>query len=128
MHNTGKQNISDKAVIARKKDTFALAVLQSLPVGVIVFDKELKVINANLYASALVDVQSGADITLAKGTNEKIWGSWQNTLLGVLQYGKTCLFDNVNYRFAERQSLLQITCTPLADCSTDTIQGGIILL
>ena len=128
MYDTGKQNMSNKEVITRKKNTFASAVLQSLPVGVIVFDKELKVINANSYASALVNVQSGADITLAKGTNEKIWGSWQNTLLEVLQHGKTCRFDNVNYRFADRQSLLQITCTPLLDSSTDTIQGGVILL
>jgi two-component system NtrC family sensor kinase len=128
MHDTGKQGMSNKAVITNKKDTFTLLAFQSLPVGVIVFDKELKVIDVNSYASALVDVQTTADTIFTKGTNERIWGSWQNIFVEVLQHGKTCRFDNVIYRFANKQSLLQITCTPLSDPSTDIIQGGIILL
>ena len=128
MSNTGRQDTSIKELGKGAEEGFAPAVLQSLPVGVIVFDKELKILNANSCASDLIDVRTTADVTLAIGTNEKIWGNWRKILREVIKDGKICRFDNVSYCLADKMSLLQITCAPLRKSSADSIQGGLIML
>jgi len=128
MSKTGKQITLSKEVGDVKTEDFSGAFLQSLPVGVIIFDKEFKVLSANSCTSELVDVQTTADTTLAIGTNEKIWGNWRKILLEVIKDGKICRFDNVSYRLADKSSLLQITFAPLKNSSGDSVQGGLIML
>ncbi len=118
----------NKEVSSVKNGDFSDAFLQSLPVGVIVFDKAFKVVSANSCASDLVEVQTTADAMLAIGTNEKIWGDWHKILLEVIKDGKVCRFDNVSYHLADKSSLLQITFAPLKKSSDDSIQGGLIML
>ncbi len=125
MSNVKKQSPPNRNV---KDDGFAGAILQSLPVGVIVFDRELKVIIANSHASGLVDVQENADVTFAVGTNEKIWGNWQKIFLDVVKDGKNYRFDNVGYRTTNSQTVLQMTCVPLKNSGDDSTQGGLIML
>ena len=105
-----------------------MAVLQSLPVGVIIFDKELKIVSANTVAGKLIDVQATVDVTLAKGTSEKIRGNWHKILLGTIESGKASYFNNVSYRAMDKSAVLQITCTPFIDNTTAAIQGGLLLL
>jgi len=124
MPNTNKQHVADKEVNA----ALAPFVLQSLPIGAVVFDKELKTISANPAAVELVDVQASADAVLAAGTNEKIWGDWHKMLSEVVEIGKIRRFDNVAYHKTDKQSVLQITCTPLTDGLNGVIQGGLLLL
>jgi signal transduction histidine kinase len=106
----------------------AYQILQSMPAGVIVFDKELRILNFNPGASALVNIQAQTDAMLAIGTNEKIWGNWRRILFDVIQTGRVCKFDNVAYSAAAGQSVLQITCAPMRNFSTGAIEGGILLL
>jgi signal transduction histidine kinase len=101
-------------------------VLQSLPIGVIVFDKALKIQSANQYANGCINVQTTADATIAAGTNENIWGSWHAILTSVLNTGKSRKFDNVSYQCDGKSALLQIICSAMRDDST--VVGGIILL
>jgi signal transduction histidine kinase len=103
-------------------------ILQSLPVGIIVFDRELKVVSVNPSASGLMDVLQSADVTLAAGTNEKIWGNWRKTLLDVIENGKSYHFDNISYHTAGSQVVLQITFVPLRGSSDNSIEGGLIML
>ncbi len=124
MPNVSKQHISDKEV----KVAFAPLVLQSLPIGVIVFDRELKIVSANPTASGLVDIKTSVDVTLVAGTSEKIWGDWRKILLEVIETGKICRLDNVSYRMADKVSVLQITFAPLTDSLNGIIQGGLLLL
>jgi signal transduction histidine kinase len=126
MSNRSQQHVVVKGLSL--EEAFAPAVLQSLPVGVIVFDKELKVVIANSCASELIDVQTSADVTLAVGTNEKIWGDWCKILQEVVKGGKICRFDNVSYRLADKSALLQITCAPLMSSSANSMQGGLVML
>ncbi|MFA6186273.1 MAG: ATP-binding protein [Phycisphaerae bacterium] len=109
-------------------NVFAAMVLQSLPMGVISFDKELKILNANSAASALIDVREQADVTLSAGTNEKIWGNWHQTLLDVVLTGKICKFDNVGYSTTGNNSSLQVTLVPIYGDNGIEIIGGIMLL
>jgi signal transduction histidine kinase len=124
MPNTNKQHVADKEV----NTALAPFILQSLPIGVVVFDKELKTISANPIAVELIDVQANTDTSLAAGTNEKIWGDWHKTLSEVVKIGKIRRFDNVAYRKMDEQSVLQITCAPLMDSLNGVIQGGLLLL
>jgi signal transduction histidine kinase len=128
MFISGKQRSKTKEPGTEEITSLAYQVLQSMPAGVIAFDRELRISNFNPGASALVDIQAKADVMLAIGTNEKIWGNWRQILLDVVQTGKVCRFDNVNYRTAAGQSVLQITCAPMRNFSTGTIEGGILLL
>ncbi len=124
MPNTNKHPVADKETNA----VLAPFILQSLPIGVVVFDKLLKTVNANPIAVELLDLQLNIDTSLAAGTNEKIWGDWQKTLGQVVQIGKIHRFDNVAYRKNDKQSVLQITCAPLTDGLNGVIQGGLLLL
>jgi signal transduction histidine kinase len=101
-------------------------ILQSLPIGVIVFDKALKVQNANQYANDCISTLVAADETMAAGTNENIWGSWHAILTGVLNTGKTRRFENVSYQCDSKSAILQIICSAIKD--DDVVVGGIILL
>jgi signal transduction histidine kinase len=101
-------------------------VLQALPIGIIVFDRALKIQTANPYAHDCVRVQLTADATFAAGTNENIWGSWQAIFNTVLSTGKTRRFENVSYQYDGKSVLLQIICSAIKD--DDAVVGGVILL
>jgi signal transduction histidine kinase len=128
MSNTGKQDVSIKEVKKWTGEYFAPNILQALPIGVVVFNKELKILSANSSADKLISIRADADITLAIGTNKKIWGDWHKTLTEVVETGKTFRFDHVEYHLVHKPSLLQITCVPLTDDLNGVIQGGFLLL
>jgi signal transduction histidine kinase len=113
--------------IPKVKDGIAGSILHSLPIGVVVFDRKLNVVNANSCAAAFMDIKRSAEGTLAAGTDEKIWGNWRPILLDVVENGRKFRFDNVHYRTSESQASLQLTFVPLKG-SDDLIQGGIIML
>jgi signal transduction histidine kinase len=113
-----KQGILAKDV----KDADASLVLQSLPIGVIVFDRELNIQSANPYALECLKIQTTADATFAIGTNQNIWGNWNTILLDVLNTGKMRRFDNVSYSFDGKQAILQILCSAM-----NSNKSGIIL-
>ena len=115
-----------KQCVAINNDS-ALSVLQALPVGVIVYNKDLNIISTNNYAHNSIEIQTAADTTLATGTNEQIWGEWRATLLEVINTGKSFRFDNVNYHVGNKSALLQIICAPF-NKSGETAAGGIILI
>lgn len=123
-----KQDIPFEGFSIQQEDAFSRLISQSLPVGLVVFDKELKIINANSYASTLIDVRRRADVTLEIGTDEKIWDNWQKILREVVQDGKNCRFEQVNYCSAEKKAVLQITFAPLIDFEKNTIHGGLMVL
>ncbi|PKL51065.1 MAG: hypothetical protein CVV39_00530 [Planctomycetes bacterium HGW-Planctomycetes-1] len=124
MPNTNNQHVTDKEITA----ALAPFILQSLPIGVVIFDKQLKTVSANPIAAELINLQANIDASLTAGTNEKIWSDWHKILTEVVEIGKISRFDNVAYRKREKPSVLQITCAPLTDGLNGVIQGGLLLL
>jgi len=122
MFEDAVQDIFEKDV----KSGVEALVLDALPIGVIIFDRALKVQTANPYARSCISVQLTADSTFASGTNENIWGSWQAIFNTVLKTGKSRRFENVGYQYDGKSILLQIICSPIKDNSVVT--GGVILL
>jgi len=106
----------------------ALAVLESLAMGIVIFDKKFKITFANTYSRQLIELENTISKSLSKGTDAKIWGDWQDTLNDVIQTGKTCRFDSVVYNSKKEQKLLYITIAPLQNSSPAQITGGAIVL
>jgi len=104
------------------------SIVQSLPIGVIAFDPDLKIIEANPQATKLIELCDYIDRSLAKGTDDKIWLGWTEQLKSAIATGKTCRFNDVGYTSNGKTKLLQIVCTPLKETKTTKNLGGIIII
>lgn len=105
-------------------------IIQSLPIGVIAFDSDLKIIEANTRAAKLIDLRGYIDKSFAKGTDSPavLGFDWTAQLNSVVSTGKTCEFDSVNYKRDDKTKLLQIVCSPLKKAKTTGILGGTVLI
>jgi len=103
------------------------SIIQSLPIGVVAFDTDLKIIEANSQAAKLIELSDYIDKSLAKGTDDKVWPGWTEQLKSVVSEGKTCEFDNVNYTLNGKTKLLRILCTPLKAKTAKNLGGTAII-
>jgi len=106
------------------------SIVQSLPIGVIVFDSDLKIIEANSQAAKLIKLGDFIDESLAKGADNpgEAGPGWTEQLKSVVSAGKTFEFDNINYTLNGKTKLLQIVCTPLKKADTARILGGTVII
>jgi len=106
------------------------SIVQSLPIGVIVFDSDLKIIEANSQAAKLIKLGDFIDESLAKGADypNEAGPGWTEQLKSVVSAGKTFEFDNINYTLNGKTKLLQIVCTPLKKTDTARILGGTVII
>ncbi|MBN1805418.1 MAG: PAS domain-containing protein [Sedimentisphaerales bacterium] len=114
---TGREELTD----------YSRTILQSLPIGVITFNKDLKIIEANPQASRLIEVRDYIDKSLAKGTDDKIWQGWTEQLKTAMSKKQISRFDNIVYTSKGKITTLRITCTPLKE-ATKTKQTDTLLL
>lgn len=104
------------------------AILQSLPIGVIAFDKDLKISKTNPEAEKLIELGDDIDKSLAKGTDEKIWQGWTQHLTSAISTGRTALFDEVDYTSNERMRRLRIICSALKEDPKAKSLGGVMII
>jgi len=104
------------------------AIVQSLPIGVVAFDPDLRVIEANSQAVTLIDLGDRIDQSLARGTDEEIWRSWTQQLRSAISTGETRLFDDVAYTSNGKTRLLRIICSPLNEVTTAKNLGGTAII
>ena len=104
------------------------SIIQSLPIGVIAFNTDLKIIEANPLAKKLIEVGDYIDKSLAKGTDDKIWLDWTEQLQSAISKGKTCRYDDVAYTSNGQTKLLRIICTPLKETTTSKKTGAIAII
>jgi two-component system NtrC family sensor kinase len=127
----GKDDGSPVEDAAHEQSGFGLlgrSILQSLPMGFVAFDPELKVIEANAQAAKLIELSVSIDESLAKGTDEKIWLGWTQQLNSAISKGQTCLFDDVAYTSNGKTRLLRIICSPLNEVTTGKNLGGVMVI
>lgn len=86
------------------------SILQALPIAVVVFDADLRIIEANAGAASLIELGSQIDQSLAKGTDNKIWLGWTQQLREAISERKTVAFDEVSYTSGNGTKLLRIVC------------------
>jgi signal transduction histidine kinase len=106
------------------------SIVQSLPIGVIVFDSDLKIIEANSQAAKLIKLGDFIDESLTKVADNpgEAGPGWTEQLKSVVSAGKTFEFDNINYTLNGKTKLLQIVCTPLKKADTARILGGTVII
>ncbi len=106
------------------------SIIQSLPIGVIVFDSDLKITEANSQAAKLIKVGSYINESLAKGAEnpDEAEPGWTEQLKSVVSEGNTFEFDDINYSLNGKTKLLQIICMPLKKPHTVQILGGTVII
>ena len=107
-------------------DLSASSIMQFLPIGIIIFNSDLKVVEANPRAAELIQLEAYIDKSLAKGTDEKIWRGWTTNLKEVISTGKTYRFGEVEYSTNNKTKLLKLFCTALHPKNAPGNLGGII--
>jgi signal transduction histidine kinase len=109
-------------------DGYSRSIIHSLPIGVIAFNADLKIIETNPQAKKLIEVSDYIDKSLAKGTDDKIWLGWTEQLQSAILKGKTCRYDDVVYTFKDHTKLLRIICTPFKETNSVKNPGAIVLI
>ena len=104
------------------------SILQSLPIGIVAFDSDLKILAANAQATELIELGDYIDKSLSKGTDDKIWQGWTQQLTSAISMGKSCRFDDISYTSDGKTKLLRIACTPLEAAESAKNPGGIIIV
>jgi len=104
------------------------SVVQSLPIGVVVFDTDLKIIETNPQAAQLIKLMDSIDASLTSGTDEQIWGNWSEQLKSAISNSRPCSFDNIVYTSGAKTKFLHIICTALKDTATRQTTGGALMI
>jgi signal transduction histidine kinase len=122
-----------KMVIENDQLSFGLlgkSIVQSLPIGVIAFDSDLKIIEANSQAAKLFRLGNYIDESLANGVNSpgEPDFDWTEKLKSVVLAGTTCEFDSINFNLNGKTKLLHIVCAPFKKTKTSRILGGTVII
>ena len=104
------------------------AIIHALPLGVVAFDANFKIFEANSQAKAIIKLCKYIDSSLAEGTETSIWGDWKNRFSEVINHGKTLTLNNIRCLFNGKSRLLNIVCTPLGNNADNSITGGVMVI
>lgn len=109
-------------------DSLCKSLAGSLQFGFISFDQQLNIADSTPLAKKLVLLKATIDQTLADGTDTNVWQNWKELLESALEAKEKAAFGAVNYACGDLQRLLNITCIPYVDPTSNTSIGGIIAL
>jgi len=93
------------------------SIFHLLPIGIVTFNSELDIIDANRYAKALIKLEDSLDESLSRGMVDSESGraDWFARLKSVIASGDSSEFGPVDYLFNGRESFLRIFCSPVED-------------
>jgi two-component system NtrC family sensor kinase len=128
MRSKDKQFKPEMSDIEDGLHSIAPSLLGSLPMGIVAFSSDLKVIHANDQAGQLLEIGEYMHRSLACGTEAKVWGDWKSSLVEVLETGHKATFDSVEYVRGDSVVHLKIVLTPLISHSTGKISGGLTIV
>ncbi|MHC4647736.1 MAG: two-component system sensor histidine kinase NtrB [Planctomycetota bacterium] len=116
--------------LCRQSPELAESIIRSLPIGIITFDHNLRILAANPRAAKLIRLGRYMDKSLQKGTNNP--GSpgidWTALLKAAVSAGKTHKLDGISCTVNGKTRLLQIACAPLARQYPDKTDTGAVIL
>ena len=106
-------------------DSLSRLLLEALPLGIVFFDSNLKIIQANSHAAKLIRLGRYIDKSLAciKSSKATTRMQWTRHLKSVLSTGTAKQFEKITYRFSDNDQakLLSVNCIPLLnDASKST--------
>lgn len=121
-------NPDHSALPKRGSNGLGESIISSLSVGVVAFDRDLKVIQANSLAGQLIELGDSIDVSLARGTDGKVWGCWSDFLKSAIREDAGSDFEAVKYQTGGKERLLNIVCTPLRDGRSRKVIGGAVII
>lgn len=104
------------------------SILRALQIAVVVFDADLRVVDANSRAVSIVNLGDRVDQSLARGTDDRIWRGWTQQLKAVISERGTATFDDVDYTSERGTRLLRITCSAADHVEEIGGPGGIAVI
>ncbi|MHC4478502.1 MAG: two-component system sensor histidine kinase NtrB [Planctomycetota bacterium] len=106
------------------------SIVESLPIGVVTFDIDLAVVDANAEAGRLIGLDDCIDKSLSKGTNNPgLEGlNWGEQLKATVSTGESQTFERVSYSLDGRTRLLRIVCLAVREEARRRIVGGTVLV
>ncbi|UCE99857.1 MAG: PAS domain-containing protein [Planctomycetota bacterium] len=109
---------------------FGKKIFETLPVGIVAFDRNLKITDANPHAAKLIDLTDKIDKSLQRGTDGSASASqdWSQQLESVILTGKARTFESVRYTSNGKTKLLRIACAALKKTGTGKNCGGTIII
>jgi len=105
------------------------AIIDSLPIGIVAFDADLKILQSNPPAGQFIKLGDYIDKSLAEGTDgaDKPKLDWTKQFKSSISNGKTLRFDGIRYKTDNKTKILRIVCAPLKKVKAHP-KGGIILI
>ncbi len=104
------------------------AILHSLPIGIVAFDSDMRIIESNPQAANLIELADCIDKSLAEGTDDEIWQGWTQHLKSAILAGESVRFDDMEFTSNGKTSLLRIVCTALEKVTPTGGLGGLIVI
>ena len=104
------------------------SLFDSLPVGIVTFDRDLKITNSNTRAAALIVLDGRIDKSLATGTGKELGRDWTEQFSLVISTGEMRRFETVTYARKGQTKLLRIICTPLKKHRATRTLGGALII
>lgn len=123
-----KQGISADGHCQGRFSSLGEAVIESLPVGVVVFGSDLRIIKANIAAGKLLGEGNFIDKLMVRHTDQGVWGNWTDALKSVISTGLPGQFHAVRFRNEGEERILHLTCTRLPDVGGGNSAGASLVM
>ena len=104
------------------------AVIETMPVGVLVFDNRLYIVEANKRAGELIELGQYVDGSLAQGTPSVSREKWAAQIKNLFETKRCLTWDGVNYTRGHKSGPLRIVCRPMKSVDTAEIVGGVMTI
>jgi PAS domain S-box-containing protein len=106
----------------------AKSLFDSLPVGIVTFDPDLKITNANALAATLIHLDERIDKAMESGTDKELGRNWTEQFSLVISKPRVRRFDSVTYAAKGRTKMLRIICTPLRKPRAKNALAGALII
>lgn len=104
------------------------SLFDSIPFGVLTFDPQLRITDANPLARKMLAPADNLKDALDAGLTPEQALPCRERLAHALADGNPCTCENLAYSLNGRNTLLRFICTPLPDEGNQEVIGGILLI
>lgn len=103
-------------------------IADSIQTAMVSFDSNFKIIDYTPPAEKFFTLTDSVIQTLRLGTDPNIWNDWHGLIRSALQSGRKADFGTVKYSQNNQVRLLNISCVPIEDPSSQKLFGGALIL